>query len=56
MYKKEYTGTFIKQNQFPHLYMAVKPELHRLHMPAKVQQQKLNEDMSVHKIRKSGLY
>jgi hypothetical protein len=36
--------------------MAVKPELQRLNMPAKLQQQKLNEDMSAHKIRKSGLY
>jgi hypothetical protein len=56
MYKKKYTETFTKQNQFPDLYMAVKPELQILNMPAKLKQEKLNEDISVHKIRKSGLY
>ena len=56
MYKKKYTGTFTKQNQFPHLYIAIKPELQRLNMPAKLKKQKLNEDTSVHKIRKSELY
>jgi hypothetical protein len=56
MYKKKYTGTVINYHQLPLLYMAVKLELQRLNMPAKLKQQKLNEDMTAHKMRKSGLY